>query len=227
MLRKDFSAKALGRLFRRVRVVDIQELFRVLETDSRMSVFRRLRDVGYRSSYTHNGRYYTLECSPQFDANGLWFYKGIGFSQAGTLKSTLVQLVDESEAGKTHGELKQMLRVRVQNPLLRAVHEGHIGRQRLERVYLYVSADAARAATQVEGRRLLPEKETMPLAPLLVIEVLVEVVQASSKVIVEPTVVIEGLASRGIEVSEEQVELVYCEHGLVREKKTDWERSGH
>ncbi len=227
MLGKDASAKALGRLFRQVRVVDIQELHRVLETDSRMSVFRRLRDVGYRSSYTHNGRYYTLQGSPQFDLNGLWFHQGIGFSSAGTLKATLVQLADASECGKTHGELKQMLRVRVQNPLLRAVHEGHIGRQRLERVYLYVSANAQRAATQVEGRRCLLEEETRPLAPLLVIEVLVEVVKASSEVVVEPTVVIEGLASRGIEVSKEQVELVYCEHGFVPGKKTDLERSRH
>jgi hypothetical protein len=227
MLGKDASAKALGRLFRRVRVVDIRELFRVLETVSRMSVFRRLRDVGYRSSYTHNGRYYTLEGSPQFDVNGLWFHQGIGFSRAGTLKATLVQLVGASEAGKTHGELKQLLRVGVQNPLLCAVHEGHIGRQRLEKVYLYVSADAQRVATQVESRRRLLEEPTRPLAPLLVIEVLVEVIQASSEVIVEPTVVIERLASRGIEVSEGQVGLVYCEHGLVPEKNTDLERSRH
>ncbi len=199
----------------------------MLETGSRMSVFRRLRDVGYRSSYTHNGRYYTLQGSPQFDVNGLWFHQGIGFSSTGTLKATLVQLADASECGKTHGELKQMLRVSVQNPLLRAVHEGHIGRQRLERVYLYVSADAQRAATQVEGKQRLLEEETRPLAPLLVIEVLVEVVKASSEVIVEPTVVIEVLASRGIEVSEEQVALVYGEHGLVPEKKTGLERSRH
>ena len=227
MLGKDASAKALRRLFRQVRVVDIQELHRMLETGSRMSVFRRLRDVGYRSSYTHNGRYYTLQGSPQFDVNGLWFHQGIGFSSTGTLKATLVQLADASECGKTHGELKQMLRVSVQNPLLRAVHEGHIGRQRLERVYLYVSADAQRAATQVEGKQRLLEEETRPLAPLLVIEVLVEVVKASSEVIVEPTVVIEVLASRGIEVSEEQVALVYGEHGLVPEKKTGLERSRH
>jgi hypothetical protein len=141
--------------------------------------------------------------------------------------ATLVQLVGASEVGKTHGELKQMLRVRVQNPLLRVVHEGHIGRQRLETGYLYVSADARRAATQVESRRRLLEEKTRRLAPPLVIEVLVEVIQASSEVVVEPTVVIEKLASRGIMVSKGQVELVYCEHGLVPEKKTDSERSRH
>ena len=227
MLGRDASVKALKRLFRRTRVLDIQELFRLLDTNSRMSVFRRLRDVGYRSSYTHNGCYYTLEGSPQFDVNGLWFHQDIGFSRAGTLKATLVQLVDASEVGKTHGELKPMLRVRVQNPLLRAVHEGHIGRQRLGPVYLYVSADAQRAATQVEGRQRLLEEKTRPLASLLVIEVLVEVIQASSEVVVDPTVVVQRLSSRGIEVSDEQVKLVYCEHGLVPEKKTDLEHSRH
>jgi hypothetical protein len=40
-------------------------------------------------------------------------------------------------------------------------------------------------------------------------------------------VVVEVLASRGVEVSEEQVELVYSQHGLVPEKKTGLERSRH
>jgi hypothetical protein len=227
VLGKDASAKALNALLRRARVVDIRELSRVLETDSRMSVFRRLRDVGYRSSYTHNGRYYALESTPQFDMSGLWFHHGIGFSRAGTLKATLVQLVDTSEVGKTLGELRQMLRVRVQNPLLSVVQEELIGRQRLETRYLYVSADARRAATQVESRRRLLEGKARPLALPIVIEVLVEVVQASSEVVVEPAVVIERLTARGIEVSEEQVGLVYREHGLVAEKKTDSSCSRH
>ena len=63
-----------------------------------MSVFRRLRELGYLSSYTHNGRYYTLAGVPDFDENGLWFHRGIGFSQVGTLKETAAQRLKRTAA---------------------------------------------------------------------------------------------------------------------------------
>lgn len=65
MLDKTSAARALRSLFRRTLVADIDELFRTLDTRSRMSVFRRLNEVGYRSSYTHSGRYYTLSGYPE------------------------------------------------------------------------------------------------------------------------------------------------------------------
>jgi hypothetical protein len=42
---------------------------------SRRSLFRDLASLGYLTSFTHAGRYYTLADIPQFDERGLWFYK--------------------------------------------------------------------------------------------------------------------------------------------------------
>ena len=221
MLDKKASAKAIRRLVQRARAVQLDDLFRVLKTQSRMSVFRRLRGLGYLSSFTHAGGYYSLKDIPVFDAHGLWFYQGIGFSRAGTLKATLVSLVEGAGAGQTHGELKQIVRVRVQNTLLIALKEGLIRRERVDRGFLYVSADQKIAAQQVKKRRevLQQAQHTMPLISALVIEVLVEVIQ-TSEVIPEPAVVARGLSARHLPVSVKQVEMVYREHGLVAEKKT-------
>ncbi len=95
MLDKKSTAKALRNLFHRDHVAAMDDLFRALDTQCRMSVFRRLKEIGYRTSYTHCGRYYTLENIPKFDERGLWFYQDVGFSKSGTLKATLKTLVVE------------------------------------------------------------------------------------------------------------------------------------
>ena len=88
MLPPKQSAEVLVKMFRKKYIANLDELFDVLDTRSRMSVFRRLKPLGYLSSFTDAGGYYTLQDIPKFDMLGLWFYRDVGFSRAGTLKST-------------------------------------------------------------------------------------------------------------------------------------------
>ena len=153
MLDQVASKKALKRLFRRFPVADLDTLSRTLDTKSRMSIFRRLKDIGYLSSYTHAGGFYTLAHIPQFDEYGLWLHQGIGFSKAGTLKATVLKLVETASSGFTHTELNHLLRVKVHNTLLSLVREGHIGREHIEQAYLYISTEPGAAAEQISQRR--------------------------------------------------------------------------
>ena len=81
---------------KRKKVLDMKELQEVLRGRSRRSVFRDLSKAGYLTSYTHVGRYYTLADIPAFDEQGLWFYRDIGFSRAGTLKQTTAEQVEQT-----------------------------------------------------------------------------------------------------------------------------------
>lgn len=221
MLDQASSGKVLQNLFRRVLVADIGELFRVLETRSRMSVFRRLSEVGYRSSYTHAGRYYTLRDIPRFDQRGLWFHQDVGFSQAGTLKSTLVALVDGEPSGFTHEELEALLHLRVHNTLLGLVHEKRVGREAFAGAYLYVSSSPGRAAVQMQRRQAFQEGR-LRLAPLpetTVIEVLAEAL-AAGRVRVSAELVAARLQARGLGVAVEQVAEVLARYGVATGKKT-------
>ena len=121
MLSPTQSRESLLKIFRRKYIATIDEVFRVLDTNSRMSAFRRLKSVGYLTSFTDAGRYYTLPDIPTFDAQGLWFYQNVGFSQAGTLKSTLIALIHLSAAGMTPKEALALLRLRVPNSLHNAL----------------------------------------------------------------------------------------------------------
>jgi len=222
MLTQQASVKAIEKLFRRRPVVDLDALYRTLETRSRMSVFRRLRGFEYLSSYTHAGRYYTLAEIPCFDEEGLWCSRDIGFSRAGTLKESVARLVESGEVGRTHRELEELLRVRVHNTLLSLVREGRIDRQRIETMYLYVSVEAERASQQMAGRRerlTSSEKAASALTSSTIIEVLVEVIQTGQRR-VTPIDVVKRLIDRGVPVTAEQVGQIFNRYGLAPEKKT-------
>ena len=135
MLSKPDALNALRALFKKKRVAMLSEIFALLSTTSRMTVFRRLRELDYLSSFSHVGRYYTLPRVANFDPQGLWFFEDVGFSRFGNLKQTLVQLVEQSIAGKTHEELEKQLRLRVHNTLLDLVRSGRIAREMFEGVF--------------------------------------------------------------------------------------------
>jgi hypothetical protein len=218
------KATRLARILRRNQTMDFTSIAKAARQRSRRSLFRDLTSVGYLTSFTHAGRYYTLSDIPQFDEHGLWFYKGIGFSRAGTLKSTLGELIEDSEAGYTHHELKGLLHVRVHNTLLSLVHEKRVTREHIEKLYVYASGKLERAKEQMVRRRewLDAQKKVEPVCELpviTVIEVLVEVIRAGQVLIAAPEVV-QRLRARGITVTVGEAEQVFSRYGLKGVKKT-------
>jgi len=216
------SVEQIKGWLRRKKVANMKELQEMLGGRSKRSIFRDLNTAGYRTSYTHMGRYFTLGGIPVFDELGLWFHRDIGFSQAGTLIQTVAEQVDQTPEGRTHGELQSLLRVRVHNTLLRLVRQGCIGRERIGQVYLYISADPQRAAQQIEERKELGASlEKMLRVPTdeEVVEVLVEALRAAPA-IPTPEQVARRLVTRGVRLEPHHVQMVYQEHGLVPGKKT-------
>ena len=134
-------------------VVTFEELQNTLGQASRATTFRYLRQVQYLRSYNHNGRYYTRRDPTLFDRFGLYSRGNIHFSRDGTLGDTLKRLVGGSEAGWTQRELQELLRVRVQVLLLRAVRQEAIRREDISGLYLYVHIDPAIGEIQLQRRR--------------------------------------------------------------------------
>ncbi len=225
MLSPDASEKALRRLFRREPVTELSGLLRVLETRSRMSVFRRLRVLGYLSSFTHAGRYYTLRDVARFDQWGLWFHRDVGFSRVGTLKATVLELVDGSIGGMTPKDLLTLLKLPVANSLYNTLHElvgsGRVRRQKLAGRRLYLCAEARRAEEQLARRRETGGQQP-PLAQVsteTLIAVLVEALRAG-EALAAASVVADRLRARAVGVSAAQVEQIFAHYGLGPGKKT-------
>lgn len=115
------------------------------------SVRRFLVQAGYYSSFTHNGRWYTLASIPKFSAAGLWFHKEIGFSRAGSLTKTLVDFVTKSQSGMTAEQLGQTLRCRCHSVLVELARQERLQRQKIGRTFTYLSADEQTAISQVQA----------------------------------------------------------------------------
>jgi hypothetical protein len=224
MLNLEDSIQALTALFRRHPIADLDTLLTTLETQSRMSVFRRLSVIGYLTSCTHAGRFYTLRSIPTFDREDLWCYEGICFSRHGTLKATVIHLVEQSDSGRTQHELQVRLRIRVHNTLLDLVRQKRIGRELWGGQYLYVSGYKERASAQLALRRTWVDSGTaLEVATSAVIDVLLDLVR-SAGMQVDAMSVSERLGARGVVVTPEQVEEILSRHGV---KKTALSRSKH
>lgn len=57
----------LEKLFQRRLVMDIHTLKKLCTGSSRRSLFRDMAFLGYISSYSHAGKFYTLRTIPDFD----------------------------------------------------------------------------------------------------------------------------------------------------------------
>ena len=147
------SRQILLDLFQSKPVVDLAQVQDALGGASRATVFRWLRQVSYRSSYNHNGRYFALPDPSDYDRQGLYSVGDVHFSRDGTVKATVIRMVREAETGCSQRELEDRIGVRVRGFLLAAVREGAIGRERIERLYVYLHADAEVREAQIRRRR--------------------------------------------------------------------------
>ncbi len=215
----------LRQFFARQPVLSMDALVKRSHGRSRRSLFRDLAEVGYLSSFTHAGGYYTLPHIPRFDHEGLWFHQGVGFSRTGTLKATVVELVDMAETGRTHQELRDRVRVRMHNTLLDLVCSKQIEREPVSGEYVYLSADPACASRQLARRHELVAEAAIrswEAPPSLVIEVLSEVLQ-SARLKVNAEEITSRLRARGVGVTLVEVERILESYGV--EKKGARQRS--
>ena len=65
-----YQSKNLEQFLIRRKISTLKEMKAALGTDADMTVFRKLKQLSYRSSYSHGGRYYTLDKRAKFDDKG-------------------------------------------------------------------------------------------------------------------------------------------------------------
>ncbi len=155
MRTQTFTTETVTALLRKQTVAPLDEIIEAFGSASRRTVCRKLVAAGCRSSYTHCGRYYTLDELAAYDQHGLWSYQGIGFSRAGTLLATVAALVEQAPAGRFADELGQLVQVEVQNALGKLARARHLARQKLDGRFLYCSATPQRREMQLRTRRVL------------------------------------------------------------------------
>jgi hypothetical protein len=148
-----YALQPLRDLFLRLQAVTMPELKAALGSEVDQTVFRKLTQLGYRTSYSHRGGFYTLDAIARFDEEELWGCRGAWFSRHGTLLATAHNLVGEASAGYFAHELEARLHVSVKDTLHQLVNQRHLDRQLLGPLYLYTATDRVRRQEQWATRQ--------------------------------------------------------------------------
>jgi hypothetical protein len=216
MMKKEDSFHTLNLFFKAKRVARITDLFTLLGTNSRMSIFRKLSELNYLSSYTHAGAYYTLHHIPNFDSTGLWYFNEIGFSKKGNLKETLLNLIEKSESGMTHEELEKRLHIRVQNTLLDLINSNKINRTKISNCYLYTSVNEVQSKRQIQNREAhMQGYKEMSFPDWIIIEILAAIIRVKS-ITIDSQKIVSELKLRKNLITIEQVEKVISQLNLKK-----------
>jgi hypothetical protein len=154
-----FRVDSIVALLRRERIATIERLKAGLGTSVDMTVFRKLREIPYHTSYSHRGRYYALDEVTRFDERGLWTYRNVHFSRLGSLVDTTERFVNDAEQGLFASELAQIVEVDVEEPLLRLVRAQRLAREKVSGAYLYCARDSAQRRAQILARQAGPPSE--------------------------------------------------------------------
>ena len=151
----DFSAEAIATLLRKQKIARMPKLMGAMGTNARRTVFRKLKELAYRTSYSHCGRYYTLDEVAEFDEQGLWSYREVWFSVYGTLLSTAAAMVEAAAVGYFVEELDNRLHVGTKDALRKLVGDARLTREKVAGQFLYCAADSRRRRQQLLARRSL------------------------------------------------------------------------
>jgi hypothetical protein len=152
MRTESFHAEELAKALRRSMIATMPELKRALGTEVDVTVFRKLKQLAYQTSYSHRGSYYTLDETAHFDQNGLWSFQSVWFSRTGTLLDTAQTFVENSVAGYFAEELDHVLHVGTKEPLLKLVQHERVARQPVAGLYLYCSTNPVLRERQLLAR---------------------------------------------------------------------------
>src|ERR1017187_6161580 len=131
----------------------LDDLKHALGTSVDVTVFRKLKPLGYLSSYSHRGRYYTLCEIARFYDHGLWSQADVWFSRFGTLLTTAEVFVNRSPRGYFADELARALHVEVQDALHQLTQQHRVTREIVSGLYLYTATDRAIQRGKFRPRR--------------------------------------------------------------------------
>src|SRR2546429_2415892 len=148
-----FSPAILRRYLLRHKIAELPQLKRVLGTSVDLTVFRKLQHLGYLTSYSHRGRFYTLQEIARFDARGRWSHEGVWFSRYGSLVDTVEAFVQASANGYYAPELADLLQVEAQEPLRHLVRQHRLSRSAIGGRFLYTAVDSTLRRQQTLARR--------------------------------------------------------------------------
>lgn len=154
-----YSTVDLKKLFYKKKIITMKDIMNLYGVNNKKTVFRKLNQFNYCSSYSHAGKYYSLNEIAHYNKFGIWEINNILFSIKGTLLNTLHNLIEISEIGYTAHELIEIVKIRVQDALYKLYKSKKICRREINSIYIYFSNNKFNEQLK-KRKKSITEKET-------------------------------------------------------------------
>jgi len=165
MKTEQYLLKDLGAYFKRYKIATIDQLQETLGNPKERTVFRKLKSLHYLSSYSHRGKYYTLQSIAKFNTDGLWSHREVCFSCFGSLLDTAKAFIENSDAGYSAAELHEALHVDTKHCLLKLVRAGQLNREKIQGCYVYFCSEPKKYRSQLKA---LEKRKHKPSTTMIV-----------------------------------------------------------
>lgn len=180
-----------------------------------ISIRRFLKQIGYFRSFTHNGKWYTLQSIPHFNKDGIWLHEDIAFSKHGNLTRTIIHMINKSPQGCTAKHLADKLHYSCHAVLTNMYKARLIDRVKFTHEFSYLSTNDKINRQQYERLKIQRVKRTLqPLSAETAVLVLVEYIK-------EPQLSFQNIAARlkqnkNITVLAEDIARFFQQHGIKK-----------
>ncbi len=180
---------------------------------------RRIRAFNIICSYNKNSIFYTVPSLTEFDQYGIWHHKEASFSRWGNLFETIVQLTNRSDMGFTRRELREILTIKVYDPLRVLSLENRIKKVKIQFQNIYFSATEDIAQQQIYNRNvnikkaLIKKEYSLPDSEII-ISILLEIILDRAATYQE---ICNRIKTTGIMITPDHVEAV-IEHYQLKKK---------
>lgn len=165
------------------------------------------------SSYNRNGGYYALPGVPRFDENGLWHYRQIHFSRYGTLRKTVVALVNKSESGLSGKQIGEMVSLSARSFLHHLRDARGMRREKHGGVFIYFSDDPDRYKQQFENRLAELAADSGPISDAEAVMILAALIKRQG-IAVDEILALPEIKNR--KISPLAISQFMENHGLVK-----------
>ena len=135
------------------KICTLGEMMLALGTNTRKTIYRKLSELEYQTSYSHHGKYYALKSTCKFNESGLWTFRDAWFSMHGTLLNSAREFIERSSCGYSVEELSALVHVSSKQALLTLENRELVNRQKFAGVFVYFSMNESLRRQQVEARR--------------------------------------------------------------------------
>ena len=199
--------------FRRAKILSLGAVAELIHS-SVHTARRRLKAWRSHHSYNQNGRYYALPDVPEFDAHGLWRWRGVFFSRHGNLKQTVIEQVRCSEAGLDATEMRTIMGLDPRSFLSAFAHHPQLRREKTQGRFVYYAADPALGARQRQHRGAMSARARLP-TEFEAVAILVEQIKQPASSVEELS---RRLKRRKLSVAPQTIQNLFARYGLTVKK---------